>query len=317
MKKTRIIALAALLSLLPMTDALACSSCGCTLSPEWITEGYMAHPGWQLDFRYDFIPQGQLREGRHAVSKGSFPLPNAEEIQQDTRTSFYTLGADYTSEKDWGLRIDVPVLDRYHTTIAPGDTTESVSDRTGLGDVKVVGRFFGFGDRMTGVQAGLKLPTGPFHQNFEAGPQAGAALDRGLQLGTGTTDAIAGVYNLGYLGKKWSRFEQVLVKAPLNSREDFKPGTMVNVNAGVQYAWSPKVTPQFQFNAKLEGRDSGAQADRASSGSTVLYASPGATFALRPDTRAYGFVQLPVYQDYNGLQLAPRATLSLGLVRRF
>ena len=56
----------------------------------------------------------------------------------------------------------------------------------------------------------------------------------------------------------------------------------------------------------FEGRDAGAEADRPNSGSTVVYASPGATFALRPGTKIYGFVQAPLYQDYNGLQLAPR-----------
>jgi hypothetical protein len=277
----------------------------------------MAHAGYQFDLRYDFIPQGQLRRGAHAVRKGAFPLPNADEIQQDTRTSFYTLGFDYTSERDWGLRLDAPIIDRYHTTIAPGDTVESASTRTGLGDVRLVGRWFGFGDHMTGLQFGVKLPTGPFRQDFESGPQTGALLDRGLQLGTGTTDAIAGIYNLGFLGKKLSRFEQVLVKAPLNSRDDFKPGTIVNVNAGVQYAWSPKFTPQFQLNAKFEGRDSGAAADRPNSGSAVVYASPGATVALMPGTKLYGFLQAPLYQYYNGLQLAPRVTASVGIVHRF
>lgn len=315
MTRTIIIALAALFAL--PTTALACSSCGCTLSPEWIAQGYMSHPGYQFDLRFDFIPQGQLRRGAHAVPKGSFPLPNAEEVQQDTRTSFYTLGFDYTSEHDWGLRIDAPVIDRYHTTIAPGDTAESASVRAGLGDVRIVGRWFGFGDRMTGIQFGVKLPTGPFRQDFESGPQAGAALDRGLQLGTGTTDAIAGIYNLGYLGKKLSRFEQVLVKTPLNARQDFRPGAAVNVNAGLQYAWSAKFTPQFQLNAKFEGRDSGAGADRPNSGSAVVYASPGATFAVGHGTKLYGFLQAPLYQYYNGLQLAPRVTASVGFVHTF
>ena len=109
----------------------------------------------------------------------------------------------------------------------------------------------------------------------------------------------------------------ILVKAPLNAHDDFKPGTSVNVNAGLQYAWSAKVVPQFQLNAKFEGRDSGAEADRPNSGSTVVYASPGVTFGLQPGTKVYGFIQLPLYQDYNGLQLAPRVTASLGLVHRF
>ncbi|MEZ0223431.1 MAG: hypothetical protein ACAH83_02670 [Alphaproteobacteria bacterium] len=318
MKKNQNFGLVAALSLLlASSDAFACSSCSCTLSPEWIAEGYTPRPGFKLDLRYDFLNQTQLRRGAHSVSRSSLPLPNADEVQGVTRTSVYTLALDYTNLNDWGLRIDAPFLDRYHTAFAPGEITASSSDTKDLGDVRIVGRFYGFGDRMTGLQLGAKLPTGSFDQNFRSGSEAGEPLDRGLQAGTGTTDAIFGIYNLGYLGKRFSRFEQVLVKTPLGSRASFRPGTVVNVNAGIQYLGIPKVTPQFQLNAKFEGRDKGAEADTPNSGSTVVYASPGLTLKIAPRTQLYSFVQAPLYQDYNGLQLAPRVTASAGLVYSF
>lgn len=312
--KKFILPLLAFLALVPGSAAYACTSCGCTLSPEWIAEGYTPKPGLRLDFRYDFIDQSELRRGRHEVSKSSFALPSADEVQLDTRTSFYTAALDYTGQ-GWGVRVEAPLLDRYHTTIAPGDVMESASDKTGIGDVRIVGRWHGFGDGLTGLQFGVKLPTGDYKQNFQSGPQAGGGLDRGLQLGTGTTDVIAGVYNLGYFDHmRFSRFEQLLVKVPVGQRAGFRPSTTVNLNAGVQYLALSSIIPQFQLNAKFEGRESGANADRPNSGSMVLYASPGLTYRINPKAQVYGFAQLPLYQDYNGLQLAPEATFSFGIV---
>jgi len=49
----------------------------------------------------------------------------------------------------------------------------------------VPGRFQGNSDEHSfGVQFGVKLPTGGTRRTFNAGPQAGADLDAGLQPGT-------------------------------------------------------------------------------------------------------------------------------------
>jgi len=306
--------LAAIALLLAAKPAFACSSCGCTLSPDWVTQNYTTRPGFKLDMRYDFVDQNNLRRDTGSVSGSSLPLPNAEEVQRVTRTQFLNLGLDYSPNRDWGFRLDVPLLDRFHTTVAPGDTAESKSDTSDLGDIRVTARYQGFfEDKSTGVELGLKLPTGSFHQSFDTGPAAGETVDRGLQAGTGTTDLIVGVYNIGYLTENFARFAQLTLKTPFNSREDFKPGTAVNANVGVSYLGLGRWVPQFQLNGKIEGRDSGEEADRPNSGSRVVYASPGLTLQLPHNTQAYTFVQLPLYQDYNGLQLAPRYTASLGL----
>lgn len=299
-------------TILTSSQVFACSSCGCTLSPEWVSDGYSSKPGWKVDLRYDYLSQKDLREGRHEASTS---LPSADEIQDVTRTHMYTAAVDYSPNRDWGFNIEIPMLDRYHTTYAPGDTQTTSSDlNPHLGDVKLVGRYQGFmEDKSLGALLGVKLPTGQFHQKFDGGPAAGDDLDRGLQAGTGTTDAIVGVYNVGPLVGNFDRFEQVTVKAALNSREDFRPGTALNANVGVRYLGFPKAIPQLQLNAKIEGRDRGAQADVPNSGSRVLYASPGLTFELSKKVTTYGFVQIPLYQDYNGLQLAPHYTASAGL----
>jgi hypothetical protein len=184
--------------------------------------------------------------------------------------------------------------------------------------LRIVGRYQGFfEDRHLGVQFGVKLPTGAFHENFRTGPDAGAKLDRGLQAGTGTTDLIVGVYDHAAMNGRWDRFEQLQYKVAVDSREQFRPSPQLNVNLGLRYIASPAFVPQIQLNFKWEGRELGEQADYPNSGSRVVYLSPGASLRLATPLYAYAFVQLPVYQDYTGYQLAPHYTLSTGLSYRF
>ena len=52
---------------------------------------------------------------------------------------------------------------------------------------------------------------------------------------------------------------------------------------------------------------------RRNSGATLVYLSPGAYFHLTHTTHAFAFMQLPIYQRVNGLQLEPKYTASVGV----
>lgn len=294
--------------------AAACSSCGCTLSSDWGSQGILTGPGIRVDLRYDHFTQSQLRSGTGTVDRASIALPADREIQQETVNDNYTLALDYGSTSDWGVTVLVPYFDRFHTTIAAGDTDLSTSHTQSIGDVRVLGRYHGlFGDHGTGVQFGLKLPTGGFHNSFTDGPQAGQPLDRGLQPGTGTTDLLLGIYHFEALSRDWDYFAAALLQQPLNSREDFRPGTGINVNLGVRYMANEAVIPHLQINARSEGRESGLNADVDNSGATLIYLSPGVTFSVGNDMSVYAFIQLPIYQRVNGLQIEPRNSASIGV----
>ena len=175
-----------------------------------------------------------------------------------------------------GIAAQIPWFNRYHMTIAPGDVDISTSHTKSIGDVRLVARYRGLAsDRSVGVLSGLKLPTGSFHNTFIDGPQEGEPLDRGLQPGTGTTDLLLGAYTFGALDRDWDCFAETLLQQPLNSREDFRPGTGLNVTLGARYVSFGRVTPQIQLNMRTEGRESGRNADIENSGATLVYFSPG------------------------------------------
>jgi hypothetical protein len=315
-----VVSAAAALLAIASPAARACSSCGCTLNSDWSSQGYTTHSGVHLDVRYDYFDQSDLRSGGGSVARGSLSVPSGQEVQQRTLNRNLMLGLDYSPNRAFGVSVLVPYFDRPHTTIAAGDTGISGSHSRGLGDVRVVGRYQGFEhDLSWGVQFGLKLPTGRIDDRFASGPQAGAIVDRGLQPGTGTTDLLVGAYSVGYLGAGVAYFGTVLWQQPLASRDAFRPGPGVNLSLGLRYTrpLPAGLVPQLQLNARIEGRESGANADAGNSGATLVYLSPGIGFKAGASTDVFAFVQAPVYQRVNGLQLEPRVSVSVGVRYRF
>ncbi len=302
------------LVLLAAPSVQACGACGCTLNSDWASQGYALKPGFRLDLRYDYFNQDQLRSGTTSVDRQSFVLPNEQELQEKTLNRDLTLTLDYTPSADWGVAIVVPTYDRYHATIAAGDSGPSFSQAHGLGDVRVLGRYQGFlDDHSFGVQVGVKLPTGGTRQAFNAGAEVGQPLDVGLQLGTGTTDLLLGFYAFGELAHDWGSFGQVLFQKPLAEVNGFRPGDGVNASLGLRYTGFASLTPHLQLNLRAEGRESGLLADVPDSGATLVYLSPGVTFNVSPAFQVYLFAQVPVAQRVNGLQLEPKWSASVGM----
>lgn len=299
-------------------NALACSSCGCTLSSDWAAQGYAARAGLRLDLRYDFFDQDQLRFESHAVSRSSLEVPNEAEIQKRTLNRNTTLSLDYSTNPNWGVALQVPFYNRYHQTIGEGDEVISTSHTDSIGDIRVLVRYQGFShEHNTGIQFGLKLPSGNSHEKFSSGPLDGEEIDKGLQPGTGSNDILMGAYHFGNLIQNWDYFSQALLQKAISSRDEFTPSASVNANIGVRYLGFRRYTPHIQLNARVEGRESGENSDRENSGSKFIYISPGVTTSVSDNLKLYGFYQAPIYQHVNGIQIDPRYFLSVGVQYKF
>ena len=297
---------------LSLNQAMACASCGCSLSTDWQGQGITSSQGLHLDLRYDLVNQNQMRSGT-----GTAATSSATEQELYTRNHYTTVGIDYNWSETWGIQLQLPVIDREHATNGADGSTWSASHTQSLGDIKVVMRYASLENDILGLQFGLKLPTGSFTQTFSEGDAAGTQLDRGLQPGSGSTDAILGVYKSGSLSQNWDYFSQAMVQLPLNSRDDYKPGNALNLNLGFRYMGLESVMPQVQLNARVSAKDTGSQATPDDSGGQTLYLSPGLSVPVSNKLKLYGFVQLPVYQNLNGYQLAPKYTASVGMQLAF
>jgi len=292
----------------------ACGTCGCSLNSDWISQGYSFGSGFNLNLRFDYFDQGQLRTGTGTVDKASIVYPADQEIQLSTINRNYMFEMGYSPSDAWSVNLIVPIADRTHSTIAEGDLAPSYSRSAGLGDVRLLGRYQGFSaDHSVGIQFGLKLPTGRIDDRFISGPQAGEIVDRGLQLGSGTTDLLVGAYKFGNFTRQWGYFASALAQLPLDSKDEFSPGESLTLSGGVRYTGFRSIIPQLQLNWRAEKPETGANADTANSGATIAYLSPGFTASLGHRLQAFLFLQLPVYQRVTGYQLEPHYLLTVGL----
>jgi hypothetical protein len=104
-----------------------------------------------------------------------------------------------------------------------------------------------------------------------------------------------------------------MYQAPLYSTNDYRPGSSFKASLGVRYAGFDYIVPQIQLNFSDLQRDKGAEADNVSTGGTLLYISPGIVAAPSDRISLYAFVQVPIYQYLDGVQLAPRFIPSVGV----
>ncbi len=314
--KAAVPGLASVLFLALSSAAHACASCGCTLTGDWLNQGLAAQPGTTLSLRYDYIPQTTLLSGTHEVDPGAIVLPASREIERYTYNHILTVTLDHQFASDWGLDVQLPLLMRPHSTFGEGTSEPSYSRTNGISDLRVVGRWQGLSTpgSVTGVEAGLILPTGQFHQRFRSGPEAGEQVDRGLQPGTGTVQAVLGLYHLGALTPELGYFIQANVQTPLNHRDGYKPGSFVQASAALNYTHWRNITPQLQLTFRATGKDNGPNSDRQNSGGEQVNLAPGVSAKLSSTAVGFAYVELPLYTRVNGYQLVPRAKLSLGVL---
>ena len=314
-------------------DVPACASCGCTLSADWENLSLSRSSGLKIDLRYDYLNQNELRSGTGTISAAAASQivhqGEPQEVERYTRNQYLTATIDYSATPAWGIDLQIPYVFRNHSTLGTASNGsipgagggQYDSDTSNLGDLKLISRFQGFNARHNfGLLFGLKFPTGSHTETgTSTDPTAPdpVPIDRGLQPGTGSTDIIAGAYYTDALDKNWDYFLQGLYQTAIATQDDYRPGDGVNLNAGIRFLDFKNLIPQMQLNARHVEHDSGGNADLFSTGGTLLYLSPGVVVPVTRKASVYGFVQVPLFQDVRGVQLAPEYTVSIGVRMSF
>lgn len=310
---------ALILSSVPPRLHASCGAAFCTLNTAWETQGAWTGPGMRLDLRYEYIGQDQLRHATDKVAVGQISRHH-DEVKTVNRNLVASL--DYTINDAWGLSLQAPFVDRNHDHIHNhhGAKLPERWDFDALGDVRVLGRH-----RLSvapnhsetwGILLGAKLPTGDTDKRNADGDLA----ERTLQPGSGTTDVIVGAYyNTSLLLRKrpTTVFVQGALQAPLLSYDQFRPGNQLSLDAGLRHPLSQAWQALLQANVLFKANDEGTNAEPADSGGTFVWLSPGLAYALGAHTQVYGFVQLPVYQRVNGVQLTADRAAAVGMSVRF
>jgi hypothetical protein len=298
-------ALASLLALgfAPQTGR-ACA-CGCGIYEVGTSSMFPSGSGGTAFLENDYQDQNRNWSG---TSKA----PAANNPDRDLRTDFITAGLQEMFNRRWGIQVDVPYVSRYFQTTGGATGSDLVTVKwSGLGDIRLNGIYAGFSpDMSTGATFGLKLPTGDYTHNDSFGD-----VDRDTEIGTGSTDVLLGGFHRGNLTARWTWFGQAEADVPVLSRDQYRPGWEIDTVAGVYYhGWSIdrlKIAPvaQAKFSSRASDRGDNSAHPLASGFQRVLLA-PGIEFDLHP-VMIYGDVELPVYQHFNGNQLAASAQYKL------
>jgi len=297
----------------------SCGSAFCMVNTSWNVQGAWTESGWRADLRYEYINQDQPRSGSSKVGVGQIPQHH-DEVKTINRNWLASL--DYTFNQDWGVSATLPIQDRDHTHIHNhrGQQLIETWNYTEVGDVRVVGRRQWHSENLDkqtldtyGINFGLKLPTGA----TDVRNSAASLAERTLQPGTGTTDLILGGYYSRALGFGKSWFVDALVQTPFSSHDNFKPGTRVSFDLGYRHEVTEKLGVMLQLNLLHKSRDSGSDAEPEDSGGRFVFVSPGVSYVVAKNAQIYGFLQLPLYQYVNGVQLTADWAAVVGVSTRF
>ena len=233
------VALLSLLALGAYTEAQACP-CGCV---KICVDNLADRPAvseaspFVLDVRFDAIDQNERNDAAHAHWYGSH---------------FLTTGTVETQIGGQTWFLSIPRVERHlHTDKTAVGATNYTQNLVGLGDITVGTRFDWRGFT---VNAGLKLPTGKDDVLF-ADPDGGLSR-RYLQIGTGSTDLLAGIRkDFGATDSPWSEFVQFQAQGAVASDANFRPGTTISLGAGVRYKLSDKLAASLQASLLRQFRD--------------------------------------------------------------
>ena len=317
MKPTSRLRLAALLlplGIAPSADA-ACGSAFCTLLNDRFALGTWDHVGWSADIHIESLSQTTLRSGTRTISASE--VTDEETLERHTYNTNLLTTIERSFDMNWSLALRVPVVRRDHLHDLIDESTGALGPSeswqfTRLGDMALLARWQA-PDAGWAITGGLKLPTGSFNVSNADGVRA----ERSLQPGSGTTDLVLGLAWRRLLAATDALNLQGAWVQPLNSREQFKPGRRIELVAGWSHAFDPSISGVLQASVVDKARDSGEQGEPDNSGATFVSLSPGLNVAISAQGILYGYVQVPVYQRVNGIQLVPKTSFVLGYTVTF
>lgn len=288
--------------------AAACA-CGCGVFAVG-ADGLNAPTGrGEIAFEYDHMDQNQDWSSSRRVSADDNP-------DKEIRTDFFTLMGQYRLSRTWSVRAEVPLWSRTFRTENATGTGVAAYSHSAIGDVRLTATYSGLAkDGSTGLVFGLKLPSGDFHY---------ANFDRDAEIGAGSTDILIGGYRGASLAAngKWSYFVQALGDLPVASQGGYTPGREADGAVGVAYHGLSAVTakvmimPTLQMIGSIRGQDSGPDAHPGDSGYERVLISPGLAVMGR-DWQVRGDLEIPLYQRFNGHQLAAPILFKVRLSRGF
>ncbi len=229
----------------------------------------------------------------------------------------------YGATRDLTLALTFPIIEcRLRFDDAAGERRTITAD--GAGDLSVVGVYRVFrrdverGTTQFSVLGGLKLPSGATDVEDSNLPRLtgrpGTRLPPNLQPGSGSVDGLvglAGFHNMDRL----SFYADVQGKLNTEGAQDFQAGHSLFYDLSADYVLVPtrNLFLVLELNGVVTERAEQAGWTVRDSGGHLLFLSPGLQYLPIPPLILEASVQIPIYRDVNGRQLAPDWSVVVGL----
>jgi len=323
------------LALAPNPAGASCGAAECPLDAHgadlrpWdaSTAGLQPLGRFTVGVSYQYIDQDRPRIGTRRAAVGEL-ASREDEIRTINRMTDLTLRGILSDR--WSVSGSLPFVDRHHSHIAndpDGRSRRQEFNYDGVGDLSVLGHWMPWASahgRRTSLtlQGGIKVPTGLRHVEAIDGEEP----EPPARPGTGSVDGLFGLHVMHVVPVGTSRGGQRAVpifvggRFRLNGRgtEGYRVGNEVQLSVGGSYPLIDRVRMQGQVNGRFAARDEIGTTDatRENTGGRWVYASPGLRFDATDNVGFTAFVQIPVYQRVNRIQLAAPVNLWLGLTYR-
>jgi hypothetical protein len=284
-------------------EASACA-CGCGVFDVGTGAMLPGRAGGMAYLGYGYQDQNQNWNGTASASADS-------NEDKEISTHFLTVGLQYFFNRSWGLKAEAPYWFRSFKT-------EDGSVRFNeLGDARIRGEYTGFSEDLSmGVDLGVKLPTGGFKQEADA-------ADRDTQIGSGSTDVLAGGFFRHALtpGNRWTWMAMASIDVPFLSQGGYLPGSEFNESIGLVYntpMWGgAQIKPLAMVIGSERLHDTGPNsAHPIASGYQRVLLSPGLEVHLHA-VKLFADLEWPVFQNVLGNQLAAPVLVKTTLATEF
>ena len=314
--------------LAPSPAGATCGSANCFLVTG-TTEGAVPEGAVTVDLSFRFIPQSRKLNGRDGVSNVLTPKIDFENrtIELDhhreirTQNTLAQMDVAYGISGRWTLFAALPFLnDRQHEHWDDaGMLTEFFTREdggSGFGDVRL-GTRRAFLTRPKDLLVGslaLKAPTGA----YKLSDSEGDINEPSIQPGTGSWDWLASAfYEHEWMPRELGFFVSAAYRLNGENDLDYRVGNETQAAFGVQARTGAKAVWIGQIDARRACRDRYLGETVPSTGSTFVNFTPGVRLESDKGSAVYLFVAVPIFQDVNEAQLAPRAAVLLGVSHSF
>ncbi|MCI0554459.1 MAG: hypothetical protein L0287_26220 [Anaerolineae bacterium] len=298
----------------------SCGAASCPLNHH----RYLRAGSFHIGFSREYINQDKIFIGGSPSFVGAIG-GHHDEVQTINERSVFQLQVGVSNRL--GFALDVPFIARQHSHIHhhQGEDIWEYWNFKGFGDVLASAQFAVLlpesdFEPYLSVQAGLKLPSGVTNIKNADGDEAEVTI----QPGSGSTDFVLGfnyrqtITSIPTLSGDFSALPisaGATYQANGKGSYDWRFGNTLLAHIGTEYQFSTHASLLLQINGrKQEYSDVGTTREPGeNTGGTWVYVSPGLKLDLSDAISAYGYVQLPVYQNVNGIQQTSAFNLQFGI----